>query len=90
MRNMLQLWTPVEATLSLTSAHLRERFNNSFKSRLSKNLVRYVCIQRMARGSCEDAGPALFGLTPLPFPTLQRLPGLHFQLLKICKWSQDT
>ena len=36
----------MEATSSLTTARLRERFNNSFKTRLSKNLVRYVFVFR--------------------------------------------
>ena len=46
----------------------------------------------------EDAGPALFGLVTLLTQPCSHsacgpeklLPGLHFQLLKICKWSQNT
>ena len=42
------VWSPMEATSSLKAAHFQEKFNNSFNMRLSKNLVRYVCIWRMA------------------------------------------
>ena len=33
VRPMLQLWTGMDATSSLTTAHLQESFNNSFKMR---------------------------------------------------------